>query len=57
MEKRQFHFRRAVKLSVSSATRGGEKGRRNSHGDKKVDQVFRKKKSKRVDALGVGGGS
>lgn len=31
MKKWQFHFRRAIKLSVSSATRGGEKGRRNSH--------------------------
>lgn len=46
MEKWQFRFRRAVKLSVSSVTHGGEKGRRNSHRDKKVDQVFRKKKKR-----------
>lgn len=54
MEKWQFHFRRAIKLSVSSATHGGEKGRRNSHRDKKVDQVFRKKREKELTLWGWG---
>lgn len=51
MEKRQFHFRRVVKLSVSSVVGRKEEGTATE--TRRWTRCLGEKKSKRVDTLGM----